>query len=276
MENQDFNKELLDYIYGEMSANEKKEFEVKLKSDNELQSEYKALTEVRDELESLKDKEVMEPFSAWAKQRSSYWFKVNQKRRLVVFRPITAVAASLVILMLVGYLTNFTISMNNNGFHAGFGTGIVNDEHYLSKDEVASLVSLEVQRSNKELITRLAQAEDNYDQKLTTLEASISSMENSNRNNVVTNADLQKFLTNTENKNTEIMREYLKMTSTQQQEYFKTMLTQFNAFYQKQREEDLNFIQANLVEMKQNQTIQKQETDQAIASLYTSVSQRGN
>ena len=41
---------------------------------------------------------------------------------------------------------------------------------------------------------------------------------------------------------------YLKLTSIQQQEYFKTMLTQFNDYMQEQRNEDLTRIQNNLVE----------------------------
>lgn len=60
METKDFNKELLDYLYGEMSSNNKKEFERKLQEDESLQKEYEAMLSVRNELDSLKDKEVME------------------------------------------------------------------------------------------------------------------------------------------------------------------------------------------------------------------------
>ena len=54
------------------------------------------------------------------------------------------------------------------------------------------------------------------------------------------------------------------------------MFTQFNNFYQQQREDDLTFVQTSLNEMKQNQNLQKQDTDHAIASLFTSVSKKGN
>ena len=254
MENQDFNKELLEYIYGEMSASERKQFEEKLQNDSALQHEYKALSEVRGELENLKDKEVMEPFSTWPRKSSPYWFKTGKRRKLVYFRPVTAVAASLVILMLLGSLTNFSISMKNGEFRMAFGeTGLGDNQEYFSKEEVRKLVSMEVDRSNKDLIARLSETEENYAQKLTALETAINTMEYSSANTVVTSADLQKFFSNAENKNIEIMREYLKMTSAQQQEYFKTMLTQFNTFYQKQREDDLDFVRASLVEMRQSQ-----------------------
>ena len=276
MENQDFNKELLDYIYGEMSVSEKREFENKLNSDLELQSEYKELTEVRSELENLRDKEVMEPFAAWAKQRSSYWFRTGRKRKIVGFRPITAVAASLLILMLVGYLTNFSISMNDNGFYAGFGMQSIGQDQYLNAEDVKSLVNQEIQQSKNELLAQLAQEQEDYENKLTALEASIENTKISNVKEPITNEDLQKFLASAESKNVEIIKEYMKLTSNQQQEYFKTILTQFNDFYQKQRDEDLTMIQTSFLEMQQNQSLQKQETEKAIASLFTSVNQRNN
>ena len=94
METQDFNKELLDYLYGEMTAGEKVEFERKISEDADLRREYEDLNSVRQELDKLKDKEVMEPFSTWGRSRSSHWFGSNSRRRIIVFRPITAVAAS--------------------------------------------------------------------------------------------------------------------------------------------------------------------------------------
>lgn len=277
MDNQDFNRELLDYLYGEMTPNEKKEFEQKLSESETLQNELRELTAVREELDSLKDKEVMEPFSTWGKTRSSRWFNANQGRRMIIFRPVTAVAASLVILMLVGYLTNFSISINSNGFQAGFGNQVVSEnQNYLSEADVQSLVNQEVQRSNKELLARLTEAEEGYSQKINMLETSLKSIENKDKSAPITSEDLQNFFVNAENKNAEILKEYLKLTSTQQQDYFRTMLTQFNDFYRQQREDDLTLIQTSLLEMQQNQSAQKQETDQAIASLFSTVNQRGN
>lgn len=277
MDIQDFNRELLDYLYDEMTPNEKKEFEQKLSGSETLQHELRELTSVREELDGLKDKEVMEPFSTWGKTRSSRWFDSNQRTRKIIFRPVTAVAASLVILMLVGYLTNFSISVSGDGFQAGFSSQVkAEDQTFLSEAEVQSLVNQEVQRSNKALIARLTQAEEGYNQKINMLETSLKSVENRDRNAPVTNEDLQKFFVNAENKNAEIMKEYLKLTSTQQHEYFRTMLTQFNDFYRQQREDDLTLIQTSLLEMQQNQSVQKQETDQAITSLYTTVNQRRN
>jgi len=273
METQDFNKELLDYLYGEMTADEKVEFERKLSEDSDLQKELDALNSVRQELDKLKDKEVMEPFSTWGKSRSSGWFGSNYKRRIIVFRPITAVAASLLILMIVGFITNFSISLNEKGLYLGFENQIGN-ESFIGEEDVKALVKKELEKNNTMLLTKLAESENSYNDKFLAMETSVEKALKTHEKGAVTNKDLQEFFASAENKNTELMKNYLKLTTTQQQEYFKTMLTQFNDFMQVQRNDDLTIIRNSLIDLKQSQNIQKKETNQMIASILTSVNQQ--
>jgi hypothetical protein len=272
METQDFNKELLDYLYGEMTAGEKVEFKRKLSEDADLRKEYEDLNSVRQELDKLKDKEVMEPFSTWGRSRSLHWFGSNSRRRIIVFRPITAIAASLLILMLVGFLTNFSITLNDQGVYLGFENQ-TSKEKFIGEEDVKILVRKELDKNNSMLLTKLAESENSYSNKFTALETSVENAITTHEKGAVTNEDLQKFFTSAENKNSELMRNYLKLTTTQQQEYFKTMLTQFNDFMQEQRNDDLTIIRNSLIELKQNQNTQKEETNQMIASILTSVNQ---
>lgn len=270
METQNFNKELLDYLYGEMSGDDRAAFEEKLKKNHALKAELDELSEVRAELENLKDKEVMEPFSTWGKVKSSAWFSAMRARKVIVFRPVTAIAASLVILFMIGYLTNFSLSVTNQGFQLGFGEQMAqNVQPYFTEDEVKAIVSQELKKNNEIFLAKLNSQEQSYNAKLTSLESEFQNSKNSHEG--ISKEDLLNFFTSAENKNAETVKEYLKLSSTQQQEYFTAMLTQFNNFYQKQRDDDLTFIQTSLYEINQNQAVQKQETDKAIASLYTSV-----
>lgn len=275
METQDFNKEVLDYLYGDMAADEKREFEQKLSEDPELREELEALNSVRQELDKLKDKEVMEPFSTWGRSKSSRWFRSNYRRKIIVFRPMTAVAASLVILMLVGYLTNFSISLNDPGLFLGFGNRIqTSEEKFIGGEDIKALVKRELDENNKMLLTKLSESENFYSNKFIALEKSLTKAIKTNENGGFTSEDLQKFFTAAETKNAELMRDYLTITATQQQKYFKTMLTQFNDFMQEQRSEDLTMIRNSLIELKQSQNIQRQETNQLIAGILTSVNQQ--
>ena len=158
MENQEFNPELMDYLYGEMTADERKAFEHKLESDTELKKEFDDLNSVRNSLDELTDKEVMEPFSTWGKAKSTGLLGVFSKRNLIVFRPVTAVAASLLILMLVGYVTNFSVSMNDNGFHLGYGKSDLKIEKSLSEDDIKKLLSQAVDKNPESLLAILGAA----------------------------------------------------------------------------------------------------------------------
>ncbi|MCG8310892.1 MAG: hypothetical protein MI975_26120 [Cytophagales bacterium] len=276
METQDFNKDLLDYLYGEMNAGEKKDFEKKLKEDEKLRKELEELTSVRNELETLKDKEVMEPFSTWGRSRSSSWFHAK-RRKIIVFKPVTAVAASLLILMLVGYFTNFSVAITDRSVQLGFGDNpAMDDRNYFTEEEVHAIVRDELQKSSEKLLAQLADAEQEFNTRLAMLKTELQEASDDKKEDEISRRDLQNFFTNAENKNAEAVKEYLKLTSAQQQEYFKAMFTQFNNFYQQQRDDDLTFIQNSLYEINHKQELQKQETEKAIASLYTSVNQQGN
>jgi hypothetical protein len=177
--------------------------------------------------------------------------------------------------MLVGFITNFSISINDQGLFLGFGNQIqTSEEKFIGKEDVQILLQDELDKNNKLLLTKLTESENSSNNKFIALETSLTRAIKTNEKAEVTNEDLQKFFTETENKNTELMRAYLKITTTQQQEYFKTMLTQFNDFMQEQRSEDLTMIRNSLIELKQSQNVQKQETDQVIASILTTVNQQ--
>ena len=277
MENQDFNHELLDYLYGEMSEQERKEFERKLQVDSKLQEEYKELAAIRDDLGKLKDKEIMEPFSAWGRPRTTQWWAGSHRRKIIVFRPVTAVAASLVILFMVGYFTNFSLSLTEDGFKLGFGQQMANSsEKYFTEDEVLAIVDREMQKNNEKLLARLEGFEESNNIKLASLEDELSKVKSSGDETPLTRDDIQQYFASAENKNAESVKEYLKLTSAQQQEFLTAMFNQFNNFYQQQRDDDLALIQNTIYDISQNQALHKQETEKAIAQLYTSVSQKDN
>jgi hypothetical protein len=275
MESNDLNKALMEYLYGEMSNAEKKEFEALLIGDKELQKEYNELKNVREELAKLEDKEVMEPFSIWGHTRSGL-IRAGKHRRSIVLRPIIAVAATLILLMLVGYATDFSLRLNGQGFSLSFNKQEASVEQVaLTEDDVKRILADEIENNNARIAADLSDEKELVDARLVNLESIVEKQKKKNKD-VVRDEDLQKFLTSVKQQNTEMLQQYLSQASTQQQEYFKTMLTQFNDYLQEQRVEDLNMVQSGLLEMKYSQTQQKLETDQAIAKLFTTVGSREN
>ena len=111
MESKDFNQAIIDYLYGEMDHSELKAFEKQIADDPALRKEVESLKSVRGELGRLEDKEVMEPFSIWGHTRTGRMSSGKQPKSILL-KPITAIAASLILLMLVGFATNFSLSLN--------------------------------------------------------------------------------------------------------------------------------------------------------------------
>ena len=276
MENQDFKKELLDYLYDEMTSGERTAFEVKMEQDQALRKEYEALKQVKSQLGELHDKDVMEPFPVWSNPAAANRRNVKNRKEIIWLRPVTAVAASLLILMFVGYLTNFSVSITSQGWHVGYGAIATDKEIKNRGDEIKELVAQSIEQNNKLLLAKIGASDSSFHSRFAALENNVAKELASNKAKAVDANDLKNFLAELETKNSEMWKGYLKLTSIQQQEYFKTMLTQFNDYMQEQRNEDLTRIQNNLVELKETQTIQKQETDQVLTNLLATINYRSN
>jgi hypothetical protein len=266
MENQDFNKELLDYLYNEMTEGEKAAFEKRLAEEPALMSEYKALKGIRDQLGQLSDKEVVEPISVWESSDK----KKRPVSKQINLRPLISIAATLLIIMVLGYLTDFSISANKEGFYLGFNKTNVKTEDKLSREEIQTLLSEAIEKNNKQILAVVGASDSAFQNKFAALEQTVSKVEKNNTDKVDARV-LQAFLVDLEEQNAEVVKGYLKLSATQQQEYFKTVLTQFNEFMQEQRSEDLAMIQNNLIELKQTQSFQKKETDQVLAGLISTI-----
>jgi hypothetical protein len=278
MGTEDFNKELITYLYDEMSTEERQEFEIAMENNPELKREFEELKEMRQGLAQIQDKEVMEPFFLWGKQGSDSWASMFKRRNLLMFKPFIAVAASLVIVLLVGYLTNFTITYKDQSLYIGFNdSGTKGSEAIYTQDQVAQLVNEEIAKNNAYIFSKLTETESNIDNRFAALENSQNTqLTPSYAADVVTREELDIFLANVRSNNLKVLQTYLQSSSVQQQDYFQAVLTEFSDFVENQREEDLRLIRRSLINLQEDQQAQKEETDQILASILTTVNNQNN
>ena len=171
MGTEDFNKELITYLYDEMSTEERQQFEIAMENNPELKREFEELKEMRKGLGQIQDKEVMEPFFLWGKQGSDSWVSMFKRRNLLMFKPFIAVAASLVIVFLVGYFTNFSITYKDQSLYIGFNSsGTSGSETTYTQDQVAQLVNEEIAKNNAYIFSKLTETENNMDTRFAALE----------------------------------------------------------------------------------------------------------
>ena len=279
MGTEDFNKELITYLYNEMSTEERQQFEIAMEKNPELKREFENLKEMRKGLAQIQDKEVMEPFFLWGKQSSDSWANMFRRRNLLMFKPFIAVAASLVIVLLIGYLTNFSITYQDQSLYIGFNnTNTKGVEATYSQEQVAQLVNEEIAKNNAYIFSKLTETENNIDTRFASLESKQNTQMTPSYavSDVVTKKELDIFLSNVRSNNLKVLQTYLQSSSVQQQDYFQAVLTEFSDYMENQREEDLRLIRRSLITLQENQQAQKEETDQMLASILTTVNDQNN
>jgi hypothetical protein len=268
----DFSNELMGYIYNEMSPKEREDFEKQIASDPDLRKELEALRQIRGALGALKDKEVMEPVTIsgpigeHGKSRSGL---------SAFMKPLLAIAASITLLLLTGYVTNFSVQLNDSGFYLGFvEKPEVQD---LNEAAVKALIRSEINKNNEVVMSSMedafSQQSEKYDAQFTSLHTELQSIGDtkSTPSSLTAEEDLRAYIEASQKNNIALLKQYLKLSNEQQQLYYQDLLTQFSNYVQEQREEDLLLIKSSLIALKENQDLQKQETDQRLASLYTNV-----
>jgi anti-sigma factor RsiW len=277
MDRDDLKNDLIAYLYGEMSTEDRLRFEKEMESDPELEKEFLELKQVRKGLSQLEDKEVMEPFFLWGKNGSGGWAGTFKRRSLVLFRPIVAVAASLVVLLLVGYATQFSITYTDNQLYIGFNKPAPDTDNSLTQEQILNLVRNEIDQNNQAILTKLQSTEDKMETRFANLEA-----EHEDRSqykpavNTVTEKELQEYYQQLRQTNASLMENYLRNATVQQQEYFQTVMNQFTEYLQDQRQEDLRLIRRSLITLKEDQDQQQQETQQILATLLNNVNTQNN
>lgn len=279
MDTEDFNKELITYLYDEMSTEERQQFEIAMEKNPELKREFENLKEMRKGLAQIQDKEVMEPFFLWGKQGSDSWASMFKRRNLLMFKPFIAVAASLVIVLLIGYLTNFTITYQDQSLYIGFNkANTTGSEASYTQEQVAAMVNAEIAKNNTYIFSKLTETENNIDTRFASLESKQNTLMTPSyaASDVVTKKELDIFLSNVRSNNLKVLQTYLQSSSVQQQDYFQAVLTEFSDYMENQRKEDLRLIRRSLITLQENQQTQKEETDQMLASILTTVNDQNN
>lgn len=79
-----------------------------------------------------------------------------------------------------------------------------------------------------------------------------------------------------QNNNRDLVNEYIRQASAQQQSYIQNLIVNFSDYLQKQRTQDLEKIRTSLVTLKQSQDQQKMETSQILTSLISTMNSQNN
>lgn len=278
--------ELMAYLYGELEGEARMKVEQYLALHEDERRSLENLKSVSNLLGRVKDKEVIAPpiFIGDAKQH--YFWEVPY------FKTIMSIAASLLLVMMVAYFTGTQIKMSGNELKISFG--IQPEAVPVVKPEVkpteASLTATQVQDMiNSSLATNNESLQTSFEASQQKLDASIRKSLASNSGNMdqlireastASQTQIREYVAGIQTENMKMVKDYFQLTATDQKKYVEALLVDFAKYLEQQRNNDLQLVQSRLNSMEKNTSVFKQETEQILSSIITTVgnpnSTRGN
>lgn len=247
---------LMAYLYDELSTEERGKVEAHLKEDEAARKELEELKEARFLMGKLNDREVEvprftfdQPTMVVASSRNAWW-KVPM-----------GIAASITLLLVVGYLTSFRISTGESGFQVAFGVSEPREEFY-TKSQVESIVS-DALAANNQLVN----------QKLNAVENSMVTQV-SQENPPIDDDLMNEYMARLRDFNRETLRSLLENSEQSQKDYTDRSLQDLAVFLDIQRRNDLDVIQTQFQNFEDDAEFNQLQTNQILTNLISSVEEQ--
>ncbi|MGC3943335.1 MAG: hypothetical protein QM762_02170 [Chryseolinea sp.] len=267
-------QDLMAYLYGELEGAEKEAIEKYLEENEEARASLEKLKSLRLLMSNVKDKEVIAP---------PLFLGDAPKPRLLdtpYIRTILSIAASLLLVMLVGKLVDIRAGWSGNELSISFGAPVKPVE-VVPAPAVPEITQRNVQQMiNDALAQNNAVMQVNWEATQKKLDASINHNLNLNsakidrllkESSAASQDQIREFVAGMQTENLKVVKSYFQMNSTEQKKYVEGLLVDFSKYLQQQRNDDLQVVQTQLKSIEQNTDLFKQETEQILTSIITKV-----
>jgi len=263
---------IIDFLYGEMSEEETLEFQKLIDQNPNLKSKVDEVSGVKSVMRSVPDEEVFVPsfvLNNTEKVSNSYW--LSQPVRWV-----SSIAAGLTLILVFAYLMELRVSNNEQGLMIGFGIQPVDQVEKgesLTKEEIQSWMSEVLESYDGQNDLKLERFASHVNDELKRQNASNEKAINelSKKYTGETNQLMKAYVDQVGNDNKELIENFFKVSTETQQQYVKSVMADFNKFYQRQREYDLQVMEASMDLMNNKHEVQQIEQNTLLANLYQMV-----
>ena len=270
---------LLAYVYNELGAEDRAKLEQYLIEHPETKKELEEIKVTRSLLGKWPDQEVVEPSFVFDNPKvlvssGSAW---NSK----LLQSIIGMAASIALLMMVGYFTNFQLSKNNEGWNVSMGVPkqeIKPDTSpILTEENVKEWMQESMATNNEAILSRINEVQDDLSGELNQQKrANSMALASLKTNNQIDESLLQGYVDQLKDENKEILLSLVQASEVEQKQYVNQVLADFSTYLEQQRAYDLEIIQANFSNLRDNTEDNQLETNQLLASLITTVNNQNN
>ena len=273
---------IVSYLYGALDEKEKAKFEKYLQEHPAELEKVKEMTNARDIMGALKDKEVIAP-PVFMDDRSN----VRSLWRSSYFKNIMGIAACVLLLMVAGRLIGMEINYNQGELRISFGgtkqevpvqstsgSTAKNPLAKLTSEEVQAMINTSLQRNNESITANWADQQKRIDQSIRQrLDINSRKIDDAMKNATQTSQEqVRSFVAGLQNDNLRLMKDYLQLSSGEQKKYVESLLVDFSKYLQEQRNQDLNLFQTRMNSIEKNSDQFKQETEQILSSIISTAS----
>ena len=250
---------LISWLYGELDEAEKAKVEKYFQENPEKLEEMQQLGGVKDVMSNVRDKEVIAPPLFMNDEE-----KVVPIWRTSSFRIITTIAASFLLIIVVGKVLGTEIRYNSGSLVISFGKSIT-AEGGLTAMQVQQMIDESNSKNKEALDLAIKQSLESNTMKVNDLVRQASN---------ASKADIRNFVSSLQRDNLTQVHDYLQLSATDQRKYIDDLVVEFSKYLQEQRNQDLNMFQARFSKLEQNTDDLKTETEQILASIISSSPQQ--
>lgn len=272
-------QDVMAYLYGELEGREKELFEQYLLENAEARMELDRLKQLRLTLGHVKDKEVIAPPI----------FVGDNKRRFIwdapYFKTIISLAASLLLVLLVGRLLGLQIGYTNKELRISFGKPqevVVAPEiktmPALTSVEVQEMINASLNQNNEAMQANWMETQKKLDASIVrNLAVNSAKIDNLVReSSSASQEQIRQFVATLQSENVQLVKSYFQLSSGEQKQYIESLLVDFAKYLQQQRNDDLQVVQTQLKSIQQNTDVFKQETEQILTSIISTVGNKSS
>jgi hypothetical protein len=260
------------YLYDEMDHAEREKMEHYLLSNPGARKELEQYRNMRKLMSAVTDKEVIAPpiVVGDSKQRfiwNSPYLKVT-----------VSVAASLLIIMLVGRLTGMQVGVSDSEFRISFGEPkaappVKLQDRGLSSEQVQQMINASLNENNLAMKASWTETQQKLDASIkNNLASNSGKIDKLVREASTASQDqIQQYVSTLQTQNMQLVKDYFQLTSGEQKEYIENLLVDFAKYLQQQRNDDLQLVEMRLNSIETNTNSFQQETEQILSSIISTV-----
>jgi hypothetical protein len=273
--------DLMAYLYGELESPEREAFENYLFEHPEVRLKLERLQKMRTMLSEVKDKEVIAPpiFVDEGKSRVTW--------DAPYLKTILSIAASLLIVILVGRLAGMKIQYEASALKISFGETQTeantlfqgrSASSSLTAEEVQSMINAALHENNVAMQSSWKETQEKLDASINkSLAQNSSKIDKLVRDASIASQDqIREFVAGIQTENLQLVKSYFKMSSDEQKQYIESLLVDFSKYLQQQRNDDLQLVQTRLNSLEKNTDVFRQETEQILSSIITTVGNKNS